>query len=102
MVMDEESSPVSEELPTQFGLSQNYPNPFNPVTQISFALANPGKVMLEVFNTLGQKVATLADDWYEAGSHTVEWNAEAYASGVYLYTFRAGDYTETRKMILLK
>lgn len=102
MIENEEPSPVAEKLPAQYGLSQNYPNPFNPVTQISFALANPGQVTLEVFNTLGQKVTTLADRWYDAGSHSVEWNAESFASGVYLYKLSAGDYVQTRKMILLK
>ncbi len=88
--------------PKSFYLSQNYPNPFNPSTQIRFALPAAADVRLKVFNALGQEVATLADGRYEAGSYTVRWNAQNFASGVYLYRLQAGRYSDTRKMILIK
>ena len=90
------------ELPPVYRLEQNYPNPFNPVTDIKFSLPNPSDVRLEVFNIVGQKVATLVDGPLEAGQHTVPWNASGLASGIYLYRLEAGDHTDTRKMLLLK
>jgi PKD repeat protein len=89
-------------IPTQFGLGQNYPNPFNPTTDISFSLPNAGHVKLEVFNICGQKVTTLANGIFNAGTHTVSWDGSRVSSGVYLYRLEAGDYVENRKMILLK
>ncbi|HOD66261.1 MAG TPA: T9SS type A sorting domain-containing protein, partial [candidate division Zixibacteria bacterium] len=85
-----------------FELAQNYPNPFNPTTTISFTLPTPGDVTLEVFNVLGQRVAVLASGPYGAGTHHVEWNASGVSSGVYLYRLSAGEFTETRKMLLVK
>lgn len=88
-------------IPTEYALDQNYPNPFNPKTIIEFALPNAGEWTLEIFNILGQKVET----WQrssEAGYQRVEWDAEGYASGVYLYRLSAGDYVASRKMIILK
>jgi len=89
-------------LPTQFELNQNYPNPFNPSTAIAFSLPEASDVMLEVFNVLGRKVTTLARERFEAGDHTVQWDASAVSSGMYLYRLTAGDFTETKKMLLLK
>ena len=83
-------------------LTGNYPNPFNPATEICFDLPNACDVKLEVFNIMGQKVATLIDQGLEAGRHTARWNASGNASGVYLYKITAGDIVETRKMVLLK
>jgi len=89
-------------LPTEFGLTQNYPNPFNPVTVINFSLPTSGPVQVTVYNTAGQKVATLASGYFEAGIHSVEWDGSLYSSGVYFYKLQAGNFVETRKMILLK
>ncbi len=89
-------------LPEEFSVSQNYPNPFNPTTNIDFSLPTASRVVVSVYNILGQEVARLADSYYEAGEHTLQWNAGDNASGVYLYRIEAGDYTVTRKMILLK
>lgn len=89
-------------LPVDFALDQNYPNPFNPSTEISFNLPVTSVVRLEVFNMIGQKVATLANGQYEAGKHTITWNASASASGLYFYRIKAGEYSESRKMLLLK
>lgn len=92
----------SELLPRDFALSQNYPNPFNPSTVISFEVPTRSAVKLEVFNVLGQKVTTLVDDNLPAGSYSTTFDAYQYASGVYLYRLKAGEYQETRKMVLVK
>lgn len=89
-------------LPTAYALEQNYPNPFNPSTDISFALPNSGQVKLVVYNVLGQEVATLVDQYMEAGNHTAKWEASAFSSGVYFYRLNAARYTQTLKMMLLK
>jgi hypothetical protein len=89
-------------LPMEYALAQNYPNPFNPATEISYTLEQAGEVRFEVFNMLGQKVATLFEGYSEAGNHSVSWDASAQASGVYLYRLTAGEFVETRKMMLLK
>ncbi len=92
----------TEQLPTEFSLSQNYPNPFNPSTEISFALPSASDVKLEVFNIMGQRVATLLDQHLEAGNHNVIWDGSQVASGIYFYRLDAGEFTKTRKMVLLK
>lgn len=89
-------------LPISYTLQQNYPNPFNPATEISFDLPEETAVRLEVFNVLGQQVATLIDSRMEAGSHTVEWQADGFASGLYLYRLTTRDFVSTKKMLLLK
>ncbi len=89
-------------LPEQFTLSQNHPNPFNPVTNINFSLSDACNVSLEIYNIMGQKVETLINDLREAGEYSIEWDGSSYASGVYFYRLRAGEFTETRKMTLLK
>lgn len=88
--------------PSKFELSQNYPNPFNPQTTIEYSLAEPGRVRLEVFNILGQRLAVLVDEFQEAGYHKYLWNAADIPSGVYFYRIGSGDYEMTRKMLLLK
>ncbi|TFH57932.1 MAG: T9SS type A sorting domain-containing protein [Candidatus Zixiibacteriota bacterium] len=92
----------TEPLPTEFALSQNYPNPFNPITQIEYALPEAADVKLRIFNLLGQEVATLIDRRLDPGYHTASWDASDFASGIYLYKLQAGDFVETKKMILLK
>ncbi|MDD5426109.1 MAG: CARDB domain-containing protein [candidate division Zixibacteria bacterium] len=89
-------------IPEKFSLYQNYPNPFNPYTEIGFDLPSPCNVKLEIFNIMGQKVATLIDKNLEAGHHTLQWDASNQASGVYFYKITAGDIVETKKMVLLK
>ena len=90
------------EIPVTYGLSQNYPNPFNPTTEISFSLPSASHVKLEVFNVMGQKVATLVDGQCEAGEHVVQWDGRDAASGVYFYRLQADDFVGTKKMLLLK
>jgi len=96
------AEPRGAELPQRFALNQNYPNPFNPTTEIRFDLATAAKVELCVFNTLGQKVATLMNESRPAGSYRVHWDGSGMASGVYLYRLQAGNFAETRKMVLMR
>ena len=87
---------------TKFELNQNYPNPFNPSTTISFALPNAEYVTVKVFNLVGQEVATLASKEFAAGSYKLQFNANDLGSGIYFYTIQAGDFTQTRRMTVLK
>lgn len=93
---------LTEVVPGQYALETNYPNPFNPVTTIDFSLAEPGQVTLTVFNIQGQQVATLVERRLAAGSHQVQFDGSSLPSGLYLYTLRAGEFTATRKMALVK
>jgi hypothetical protein len=88
--------------PGAFRLEQNYPNPFNPKTFINYQLPITNKVDLSIYNLLGQKVVTLVSKKQKAGPHQVEWDASRFASGVYFYILRAGDYRDVKKMVLLK
>jgi len=88
--------------PSGFQLGQNYPNPFNPSTVIDFSLANESAVTLKVFNCLGQEVATVLDRTMGAGQFFVNFDASQLSAGVYLYSLKAGQNTQTKRMILLK
>ncbi|MCW8804792.1 MAG: T9SS type A sorting domain-containing protein [Ignavibacteriaceae bacterium] len=88
--------------PMQFELSQNYPNPFNPSTTINFSIPQSSNVTLKVFNTLGQEVATLVNQNMESGVHTINFDASALNSGIYFYRLDAGQYSDVRKMTLIK
>lgn len=87
---------------TEFSLGQNYPNPFNPVTTIRFALPEKSDVSLRVFDAQGSEVAVLASGTREAGRHEVQFEASNLPSGVYIYRLEAGNYRESRKLMLLK
>jgi hypothetical protein len=89
-------------IPKEYSLEQNYPNPFNPSTYIKFGLPKSGKVNIEIFNILGQKVTTLIDDFRPAGYHVIRFNANYLASGIYFYKIQAGDFVKIKKMILMK
>jgi hypothetical protein len=90
-------------LPIQPVLAQSFPNPFNSETTISFSLPVPTMVSLTVYNMAGQQIGILVDDEYRsAGTHQTTWNANGLAGGVYLYRLLAGDYAETRRMVLAK
>ena len=90
-------------LKNDFTLSQNYPNPFNPSTTIEFSLPKSENVSLKIYNSIGEEVATLIDGKaMETGSHKVQWNAGNVANGVYIYRIEAGNYSISKKMILLK
>lgn len=95
---------------TNFALEQNYPNPFNPVTTIRYAVSGsqiPLHTTLTIYNVMGQKVRTLIDEPKSAGNYEVIWdgkdeNGQSVASGIYFYRIRAGDFTATKKMVILK
>jgi hypothetical protein len=89
-------------IPADFALEQNYPNPFNPSTTIRYGLPQRSRVTLTIFNTLGQQVATLVRAEQEPGHHEVQFYASGLASGVYLYRLQAGDFVQSRKLLLLR
>ena len=96
-----------ETLPKSFAVSPNYPNPFNPTTTIRYQLPQAAEVNLVIYNILGQQVRTLVNTHREAGYHQAVWDGRNDAgvpagSGVYIYIFRAVDFQEVRKMILMK
>ncbi len=99
-----EISGVEEEAetPTEYKLLQNYPNPFNPATTISYQLPEDTHVEIYIYDLLGRKTAALINENKKAGSYTLNFNAAQYSSGVYFYTIKAGKFTQTRKMVLLK
>ncbi len=88
--------------PVAYALFQNYPNPFNPTTTIQFALPHRSQVTLVVFNTLGQKVAALVNGDIDAGFHEVKFDGMKLASGMYLYRLTAGDFVQTKKLMILR
>ena len=94
--------PVSNEIPNQFSVSQNYPNPFNPKSNIKFQIAKSGEVKLMIFDVLGREVTTLVNERLNPGTYEVIWDASSYPSGVYFYKLITNDYSETRKMVLVK
>jgi subtilisin-like proprotein convertase family protein len=101
------SSPIavgneSNLLPEKFILYQNYPNPFNPVTVIKYSVPGNAYVSLVIYDLLGREIKSLVNEYQQAGTYEVSWNASSFASGVYIYRLSSEDYSETRKMILLK
>lgn len=89
-------------LPANYFLGQNYPNPFNPATSISFSLPAKSNVQLKVYNLLGNEIAVLCNGQKEAGDYTIKFDASKLASGMYIYKLTAGNFVQTRKMMLLK
>jgi hypothetical protein len=100
--------PTTEVLSSQnsilrdFRLDQNYPNPFNPSTTIRFSLPEAARVSLKIFTLLGEEVATLVSGDLQAGQHSARWDAAEIPSGVYFYRLQAGQFTETKKLVLLR
>jgi hypothetical protein len=89
-------------IPSDFTLEQNYPNPFNPSTKISFGLPQRASVVLKVFNTLGQEVAELVNEFLEAGTHSYNFDASKLTSGVYIYSLQTDAGVISKKMTLIK
>ena len=100
--------PVSVEDESESGtvksyqLMQNYPNPFNPETKISYSIANPEFVTLKVYDMLGREVRTLVNEFQSAKTYSIRFDASELSSGVYLYKLQAGDFLDSKKMILIK
>jgi len=89
-------------IPTEFILQQNFPNPFNPNTTIYYGIPEGSYVKLSIYNLLGEKIAELVNDYKDAGNYSTTFNFENHNSGVYLYRIQAGNFVETKKMILMK
>ncbi|HQJ47346.1 MAG TPA: T9SS type A sorting domain-containing protein, partial [Ignavibacteriaceae bacterium] len=99
-----QSSDVNENpvVANNFNLEQNYPNPFNPSTTIKYSVAERSNVNIKVYDMLGKEVASLVNTVKEAGSYEVNFNASNLASGMYVYTITAGNFTSSKKMMLMK
>jgi len=93
---------MEEILPTEFQLKQNYPNPFKERTTIKFCVRDKARIGVEVFDSGRNKVETLVKEIKEAGTYKVEFNAKELANGIYFYRLQAGDFIETKKMVLLR
>jgi len=91
-----------EVVPANYSLSQNYPNPFNPATTIKYSIPQSSFVKIRVFNTIGQEIAVLVNQEKSIGNYEVSFNASNLPSGIYFYRIEAGDFTQTKKMILMK
>jgi hypothetical protein len=89
-------------VPTQFSLSQNYPNPFNPTTTIQYSVLSTQYISLKVYDVIGRELSILVSEVKPPGTYTVEWDAHGLASGIYFYRLEAGQFTETRKLVLLR
>ena len=88
--------------PSSYSLSQNYPNPFNPNTKIQYSVPQSSQVVIKVFDILGNEIATLVNEEKPAGNYEVEFNGATLPSGVYFYQLKAGNFVETKKMILIR
>lgn len=89
-------------LPGEYSLDQNYPNPFNPSTTIKFSIPEASNVVLKVYDILGSEVAVLLNKEVQAGNYTVDFDASNFASGMYIYSIQAGEFSVSKKMMLLK
>ncbi len=94
--------PVNHSIPEDFSINQNYPNPFNPDTQIMFGIPKSSYVNITIYNGLGEEIENLVNENLSAGNYSVDWNASAYSSGIYFYKISAGEFTKTKKMVLVK
>lgn len=93
---------VSLNVPADFSVQQNFPNPFNPTTKIEYSIPSNDNVQIKVFNVLGMEVATLLNEHRQAGKQSVEFNASNLSSGIYFYKIVSGNYSDIKKMILLR
>ena len=102
MIKKLECKQFQNEKPTNYSLAQNYPNPFNPITIISYSIKQDGLVSLKVYDILGNEVANLVSNQEIAGSYSVNFDASDLPSGIYFYRLTSGNFTETKKLLLLK
>ena len=96
------SGRITAGIPVNYELSQNYPNPFNPTTKIKFAIPQESNVNLSIYNVLGELVSTLVNKGMKPGYYEIEFYSTSLASGVYLFRIQAGDFVNTKKMVLMK
>ena len=92
----------NNEIASTYSLSQNYPNPFNPVTNLEFGIPKSGFVSLKIYDMLGKEVANLVNENLQPGTYKYNFDASDLSSGIYFYRIQAGDFIETRSMMLLK
>jgi photosystem II stability/assembly factor-like uncharacterized protein len=95
-------TPISTNVPEKFNLHQNYPNPFNPSTKIKFDISSPGFTTIKVFDANGKQIDELFSSQINAGSYEINFNADGLSSGVYYYTIESSNFSQTKKMILMK
>jgi hypothetical protein len=93
---------VDDGILSSYKLNQNYPNPFNPSTEISFTLAEAGNVRLTIYNSLGEELKVMVNEYKHAGNYSYSFNAESFSSGIYYYKLDAGGSSEIKKMVLLR
>ncbi len=94
--------PVNNIIPKSYLLEQNYPNPFNPNTNIKYSIPKSANVIIKIYNTLGSLVSVIVDEHHAAGNYSVDFNADGLSSGIYYYTISAGEFMDTKKMVLVK
>ena len=95
-------SSISSEIPYKYELYQNYPNPFNPVTKINFDIVKQSNVKITVYDALGREIETLLNEELQPGKYYADFNASKLASGLYFYRIVAGDFSDVKRMIILK
>ena len=93
---------IKNEVPRYFQLSQNYPNPFNPITIINYSIPQASYITLKIYNVLGKEITTLVNEEKLPGNYKVEFNGSNLSSGIYFYRIRAGNFTATKKLVILK
>jgi 5'-nucleotidase / UDP-sugar diphosphatase len=99
---DEITSELISGTVKSYQLYNNYPNPFNPETTIKFQIPKDNNVIIKIFNSIGQEIETLKNEYMKAGVYTVNWNGSRYSSGVYYYVLRSNNFTETKRMVMVK
>ena len=102
LFFDNELVKNNSEIVKTYRLHDNYPNPFNPVTTIKFEIPVSCRVSLKIYDILGREAATLIDTRLDAGMHIISWDASRFSSGIYFYRLAAGDFTQSKRMILVK
>lgn len=93
---------VNDPLPVEYSLNQNFPNPFNPETKIQYALPEDNYVTIKIYDVLGKEVITLINEFRSAGRYNVTFNGENFSSGLYYYKIESGNFSQVKKMILIR
>jgi hypothetical protein len=93
---------ISSSVPNEYKLYQNYPNPFNPMTNIKYQISKAGFVILKIYDILGRQISTLINEKQTPGSYNVTFDATSLSSGVYFYKLQTDNFTDTKKMVIIK